>query len=96
MKVFNREQFHLPRDANFPLGELFKAIDEELDHNRFVVVSLSVNGGWHMYLVFDKGDDGNYEAVTKYGKDSFYIKYVKQYITKDEGCDILTYSVIDD
>lgn len=80
-----------PRGPSFPLKNLFKKIDEELKSNRFVIISLVSNFGWHMFVVYDKlGDE--YKAFTKIGKQTQYVNNAKEIVKQMRGTDILVYN----
>ena len=86
-----RKLFGNPRDSNFPLQNLFVKIDEELNSNRFVIISLVSNSGWHMFVVYDKSGD-EYKAFTKNGKQTQYENNVKKIVKQMQGTDILVYT----
>ncbi len=80
-----------PRGPSFPIQNLFAKIDEELKSNRFVIISLASNAGWHMFVVYEKlGDE--YKAFTKIGKQTEYVNNVKERVKQIQGTDILVYT----
>ena len=84
-------QFASPRGDTFPLDELFSVIDEELDDDRYVIISLAVEGGnWHNYVIYNRLANGEYEAITK-GRKPERINDVKRRVIDMKGTDILTY-----
>jgi hypothetical protein len=83
-------QFSLPRDDKFPLENLFSIIKEELNHERYVIISLEVSGGWHNYIIFDQIPNGEFKAITK-GQQHEQINNVCEVVRKMKGTDILTY-----
>lgn len=80
------------RGDSFPLQELFTTIERELSSDRFVLISLAVPGGWHNYVVYEKSQNGEFYAVTKFccGQTE-YIKNVKDRVFQMKGTDILIY-----
>lgn len=84
-------RFRLPREDNFPFGDLFCTIDNELDENRFVVISLPSQGGWHMFVIYDKDKNGDFLALTKDSGQTICRRDVKQAVCRVKGTDILTY-----
>jgi hypothetical protein len=89
-----RRQFPNPRDDDFPLNDLFETIEDELASRRYVIVSLAVEGGhWHNYIIHNRLQNGQFEAVTK-GRDPERINDVKQRIETMKGTDILTYELL--
>jgi hypothetical protein len=87
------KQFGMDRGPEFPLTKLFEAIDHELKAGRFVIVSLSSNTGWHMWVIYDEDASGDFLAVSKDGPKTMEATHVKGIITKMQGTDILTYGV---
>lgn len=53
-----------PRGNNFPIEDLFQFIDKELEGGRYVIISLSSDSGWHMWIIYTKTDD-DYLAFSK-------------------------------
>ncbi|UJH90680.1 hypothetical protein LZ575_18215 [Antarcticibacterium sp. 1MA-6-2] len=85
-------KFNLKRDLNFPLTDLFKAIDEELSNNRYVLVSLvSGQNMWHIYVISEKLDNGEYKAYSKIDEKTLVVSNVREYITNMKGTDIMVY-----
>ena len=92
--TFHR-QFFLPRNDQFPLTNLFTAIDSELKAGRFVIVSLTSGAGWHMYVIYDEDESGDFKAVSKDMKKTMTAVHLKKTITRMKGTDIMTYEVND-
>ena len=80
------------RGGGFPLQDLFSIIDDELASTRYVIVSLTVPGGWHNYIIYKPLPNAEYEAVTK-GQNPDHITNVRQRVIDMEGTDILTYEL---
>ena len=87
------QRFTMERNNQFPLDQLFAAIDKEVKAGRFVIVSLASNEGWHMYVIYDEVADGDFEAISKDGATTIEAKHVKKTITQMRGTDIMTYSM---
>jgi hypothetical protein len=87
--TFHR-QFFLPRTIFFPINQLFKTIDSELDQGRFVIVSLAWGTEYHMCVIVDRTPSGEYRTVTKWGATLELID-TKARIRAMRGTDILTY-----
>jgi hypothetical protein len=88
-----RAQFPNPRGPEFPMARLFETIDAELASNRFVVISLAVPGGWHMYVIYQKSLDGDFQGVSKQMNITEQKSGIKSQIIRMGGTDILTYEV---
>jgi len=88
--TFHR-QFFLPRDEDFPMGELFSTIDAELDSGRFVIVSLWWGALYHMGVIADRTPSGEYRTVTKIGSGTYEMIDTKARIRAIKGTDIMTY-----
>lgn len=87
-------QFSNPRDDNFPLKKLFNTIDNELNENRYVLISLEEEGGnYHNYLIYNK-INGEYQFTTK-GRPDKKIN-LHEYVKEMNGTDILTYEILYD
>ena len=85
------KHFVFPRTIFFPINDLFKTIDAELDKGRFVIVSLAwVNHEYHMFVIVDRTPTGEYRAVTKWGGTLELID-TKARIRAMWGTDIMTY-----
>lgn len=85
-------RFCLDRNDQFPLADLFTAIEAELHAGRFVIISLAVAGGWHMHVIYDQDADGDFLAVTKNGfGQTEYVESIKRIVTEMKGTDILVY-----
>ena len=89
--VYFTQHFALPRNAQFPLKELFQMIDGELSQGRYVIVSLAPKNGWHMSVIFDKEETGEYIAITKHYEQTIHVKNIQQLIVRMQGTDILVY-----
>src|SRR6266404_1055642 len=55
-----RQQFAFQRGGDFPLNELFRTIDSELAASRYVIISLSMPGGWHNFVIHEHLPDAEY------------------------------------
>ncbi len=86
-------QFRLPRNNDFPLEKLFTAIHDELEAGRFVIVSLSSDGGWNYWVVYDEDPEGEFLAVSKAGPTTIQERHVKAAITRMKGTEIGTYEI---
>ena len=89
-------QFSVANGRCFPpekMKQLFDTIDHELQEGRYVVVSLAHGNNWHNFVVYDQMADGEYQAASKAGSDTWCRSDVKQIITEMTGTDILTYEV---
>lgn len=86
--VIFEQKYALPRDDNFPLEELFQAIEVELKQGNYVIISLVVPGGWHMYVVYDQLPNGEFLAATK-GQTRELIDNVREIVKSMKGTDIL-------
>jgi hypothetical protein len=86
------QKYAFPRGDNFPLEELFQTIENELKRGIYVIVSLRVPGGWHMYVIYDQLPNGEFLAVTK-GQPKELIDNVRQIVIYMKGTDILTYRI---
>jgi hypothetical protein len=84
---FEQKYAH-PRDDNFPLEELFQTIENELKRGNYVIISLAVPGGWHMYVVHDQLPNGEFLAATK-GQPRELIDNVREIVKSMKGTDIL-------
>jgi len=81
------------RGPSFPIEELFGIIDAELKQDKYVIISLASNGGFHMYIIYEE-NNSEYRAVTKIGKRTEVIDDVKTRVRKIFGTDILVYEQI--
>ena len=82
------QKYALPRDANFPLEGLFQTIENELKLGNYVIISLNVPGGWHMYVVYDQLPNGEFLAATK-GQRKELIDNVREIVESMRGTDML-------
>lgn len=91
-------QFAEERNDDFPIDELFAEIERHLSNNEFIIISLENKFSWHMWVVYKKDKNGDLLAlgkVGKEGKDTEFIKDVKNVVIKMKGTDILTYQSVD-
>jgi len=89
-----RRQFAMPRGDQFPYGQLFSVIDQELASGRKVVISLpSGHLLWHMYVIDSKTSKGEYLAYSRgFNLDKVIVlNDVKSRVYGCKGTDILTY-----
>jgi hypothetical protein len=86
-------QFMLPRNSDFPIGELFDTIHRELVASRFVIIGLASGGGWHSWVIYDEDMNGEFLAVSKYGAKTIQERHVKEVIRRMKGTDIGTYEL---
>jgi hypothetical protein len=91
-----RRQFGLARDDRFPLDDLFRTIEAELATGRFVIISLAVPGGWHMFVIHEKLTSGEFRAVSRIpGRtDILVTESIRATVCQMKGTDILTYEVV--
>ena len=87
-----KQKYAIPRGDNFPLEELFRTIENELNQGIYVIVSLQVPNGWHMYVIYDQLPNGEFLAVTKW-QPKEVIDNVRQIVISMKGTDILTYRI---
>jgi hypothetical protein len=78
------------RGPNYPLDNLFKRIDEELENNRYICISLVGQRSWHMYVIYEKSLN-EYNAFSKSDGKTIYEDHVRRRIAEMGGTDILTY-----
>ena len=92
-----RRQFGFPRDENFPLNQLFGAIESELEHGRYVIISLPVSdASFHMWVVHSRLPSGEFLAVSKQlGARTITTSGVQSMVRRIHGTDILTYELTD-
>ena len=89
-----RHQFDEPRGNDFPVGDLFKAINSELDHGRYVCIALYNGSSWGIYVIVGRTTSGDFHAVTKdMSGRTLSVTNVKARVREMKGTDILTYSV---
>jgi len=89
-----KKLFGNQRGPDFPKEDLYAKINEELNAKRFVIISLAVLNGWHMFVLFKKiGDE--YLAFSKNGKSTLINNNVGAIIDRMQGTDILVYENID-
>ena len=87
------QQFCMARDSAFPLARLFETIDRELNAGRFVIVGLAAGNDFHNWVIYDEDADGEFLAVSKFGKWTIQQRHVKKAITQMHGTDIGTYDL---
>jgi hypothetical protein len=93
--VWFQLRFSLARDEHFPLADLFHTIETELAAGRYVIISLDVHGGWHMFVVYERLADGEFRAISKLkGGRDIGTDQVRSIVTKMRGTDILTYEFV--
>ncbi len=88
-----KHEFTQSRDENFPMNDLFKKIDDELNKNKYVAVSISNGIGFHMYVICEKIKNG-YIVLSKGENGTIKNSRLKQDIKVMKGTDILTYEII--
>lgn len=89
------------RGPSFPYDQLFGIIDQELESDRYVIISLlgifREMSVYHAYIIFDKTQNNDYLAVTKAftngGQVTQFIDDVKNRVRQIRGTDILTYTL---
>lgn len=87
------KQFGQPRGPRFPIDDLFKTIDDELDHGRYVIISLFTGFSYHMYVIVGRTASGDYHAVSKEGEQTLTVTNVKARVREIGGTDIVTYTL---
>jgi len=80
------------RSVKFPLNDLSKRIDAELENHRFVCISLVSNAGWHMWVIYKKDID-EYFAFSKENSKTITCDKVWSIVQNMQGTDILTYTI---
>jgi hypothetical protein len=92
-------QFSVESGRNFSpekMQQLFGTIDRELGAGRYVIISLASNGGWHNFVIYDRTNDGEYQAVSKtVSGTTWHRSDVKQKVADMTGTDVLTYRLSD-
>ncbi|MCD6379961.1 hypothetical protein J7M07_05900 [bacterium] len=95
-----KKEFGNARGDDFPLDELFARIDEELEAGRYVIISIKPpRSSFHMFVVFEKNDDGEYLAFSKGASDKTINcnNGIEKHIRGElKGTDILTYEIIEE
>lgn len=89
------------RGPNFPFDQLFDIIDQELESDRYVIISLIAGfrerSCYHAYVIFDTTEDNDYLAVTKAftneGQVTQFIDDIKNRVEQIQGTDILIYTL---
>ncbi len=88
-------RFSLARDEHFPLDDLFHTIESELAAGRYVIISLAVPGGWHMFVIYDQLPNGEFRASSKLkGGRDISTDQVRSVVSQMRGTDILTYEFV--
>jgi hypothetical protein len=87
------KQFGQPRGPRFPIDDLFKTIDDELDHGRYVIISLFTGFSYHMYVIVGRTASGDFHAVSKDGEQILTVTNVKPRVREIGGTDIVTYTL---
>jgi hypothetical protein len=90
-----RLQFSLARDDKFPFDDLFRTIEGELAAGRFVIISLAMPGGWHMFVIHEKLPSGEFRAVSRIPRrtETLVNDQVRRVVRQMKGTDILTYEI---
>lgn len=89
-------QFDDPRGNDFPIGRLFKTINSELDHGRYVCIALYNGSSWGIYVIVGRTASGDYHAVARsVNGRTLTVTNVKARVREMKGTDILTYTVED-
>ena len=89
-------RFDDPRGNEFPTEELFKTIDAELKHGRYVMIALYTGSTWGIYVIVGRTASGDYHAVTKGLRfRTLTATNVKARVREMKGTDILTYTIGD-
>lgn len=84
--------FALPRGEKFPLTDLFSTIEKEIQQGRYVAVSIANHLGFHMYVIYDIDENGEFLSVSKYYEKTIPENFVRKAIADMQGTDILLYS----
>ena len=85
------QRFTEPHTGEFPLAELFQAIDAELRAGRFVIVGIDCTGGTHEWVIYDEDTEGDFLAVSKAGAQTLEDKHVRKAISRMRSTDLGTY-----
>jgi len=85
------QRFTQGHGKDFPLAQLFEAIDRELSAGRYVIIGLPAEGGTHDWVIYDETTDGEFLAVSKSGPRTLENNHVRKTITDMKGTDIGTY-----
>ncbi|MFC3355465.1 hypothetical protein [Sphingobacterium zeae] len=85
------QKFVLPRNATFPIDSLFQTIANELKSEKKVIISLPVDGGWHMFVICKQTPDGDFVSYSKLGSHTLIFRNTKEIVKKSNGTEILTY-----
>jgi hypothetical protein len=87
-----RRLFGRGGEPDFPMEALFSCISQELAQQRFVIISLTSPGGWHMFVIHSQIDD-EFVAASKADSANWTVLNVKSMVRQMGGTDILAYSV---
>ena len=85
------QRFTQAHGDQFPLADLFTAIDRELRAGRFVIIGLPGGDGTHDWVIYDEDTTGDFLAVSKGGPQTLENDHVRKTITDMKGTDIGTY-----
>lgn len=86
-------KFDQPRGNEFPTEDLFDTVDEELDHGRYVIISVYTGRSFMLYVIVGRTADSDYHAVGKAGDQMWTVTNVKPRVREMKGTDILTYTI---
>ncbi|MEZ5963064.1 MAG: hypothetical protein R3F56_04375 [Planctomycetota bacterium] len=93
-EVTFRHLFTEQRGPSFPMQALFDRIDKELASDRYVIISLASDSGWHMFVVYRKHGD-EYHSVSKASPPNGAVTIgcytVREVVERMQGTDILVY-----
>jgi len=89
------QRFDDPRGNEFPTEELFKTIDAELEHDRYVIISVYAGTSYHMFVIVGRTSTGDYHAVSCTEAGPATVTNVKARVREMKGTDILTYTIAD-
>jgi uncharacterized protein len=87
------QKFTQAHGDQFPLAELFKAIDLELGAGRYVIVGLPFGDDTHDWVIYDEDAKGEFLAVSKGGQWTMENNHVWKTITDMKGTDIGVYKL---
>ena len=85
------QKFCVPRDQNFPFDKLFAEIDNRINKRQFTIISLQNMNNYHMFVITDKLENGEYRAFSKNMKNTLERNTVMSDVHKMNGTDILIY-----
>jgi TPR repeat protein len=87
------QKFTQAHGTQFPLEELFAAIDSELEAGRYVIIGLPAGGDTHDWVIYDEDAKGEFLAVSKGGAPTIENNHVRKTITDMKGTDIGVYKL---